>query len=185
MILAGVDEVGRGPLAGAVIAAAVILDPAKPVAGLDDSKKLTHKKRELLNDEILRNCLSYGIGRAEVDEIDEINILQATFLAMQRAVQQLQVQPHKILVDGNKVPQFNVPAEAIIGGDGSISEISAASIIAKVYRDREMCQLATKYPQYGFEKHKGYGTKFHLDAIKQWGICDIHRKSFAPIKNMI
>ena len=185
MLIAGVDEVGRGPLAGAVVAAAVILDPDKPISGLNDSKKLSHKKRERLNEIILNNCLCYGIGRAEVDEIDQINILQATFLAMQRAVSQLSITPQKVVVDGNRSPEFGLPTECIIGGDGLVAEVSAASIIAKVYRDREMCQLAIKYPHYGFEKHKGYGTKIHLNAINEYGICNIHRKSFAPIKNLI
>ncbi len=185
MIIAGVDEAGRGPLAGAVVAAAVILDKNKPISGLDDSKKLTVKKRELLYEKICVSALCWHIGRAEVAEIDRLNILQATLVAMQRAVQGLTLQPHRVLVDGDKTPQLTMPAEAIIGGDGFIDEISAASILAKVSRDREMCQLAKKYPGYGLEKHKGYGTKMHLQALHQLGPCAIHRSSFAPVKALL
>ena len=185
MIIAGVDEVGRGPLAGAVVTAAVILDKNNPISGLKDSKKLSEKKRELLYEEICSKALCWHIGRAEVSEIDQINILQATFLAMQRAVEGLTLQPHKVLVDGNKAPEFSMPADAIIGGDGIVAEISAASIIAKVTRDREMCQLAKIYPGYGLEKHKGYGTKMHMQALIQLGPSEIHRSSFAPVKALL
>lgn len=185
MLIAGVDEVGRGPLAGAVVTAAVILDKNNPVSGLDDSKKLSEKKRELLFDEICSKALCWHIARAEVAEIDQLNILQATLLAMQRAVEGLTLQPQKVLVDGDQLPSLSVPAEAIIGGDGFIAEISAASIIAKVSRDREMCQLAKIYPGYGLEKHKGYGTKMHMQALSQLGPCEIHRGSFAPVKALL
>ena len=185
VIIAGVDEVGRGPLAGAVVTAAVILDPKRPIIGLNDSKKLSEKKREYLFDIICDSALDFCIGRAEVEEIDQINILQATFVAMQRAVAGLNIKPHRVLVDGNKAPDFGIPAEAIIQGDGKIAEISAASIIAKVVRDREMKQLAVIYPGYGFEKHKGYGTKFHLEALNRLGATPIHRTSFAPVRKVI
>ncbi len=185
MLTAGVDEVGRGPLAGAVVTAAVILDPEKPIAGLNDSKKLSEKKREYLFELICSQALAYSIGRAEVAEIDTINILQATLVAMQRAVSSLQIAPDKVLVDGNRTPNFGIPAEAIIKGDGKIAEISAASIIAKVVRDREMKQLSKVYPGYGFEKHKGYGTKIHMDALSRLGVTPIHRKSFAPVRALL
>ena len=182
-IICGVDEVGRGPLAGAVVTAAVILDPEKPILGLADSKKLSVKKRQLLSKEIMEKALAYSFGRAEVAEIDEINILQATLVAMQRAVCALKIQPDHALIDGNKIP-INLPcsAEAIIGGDGLKDCISAASIIAKVQRDQEMKDFALVYPQYGFEKHKGYGTKQHIQALQQFGITPIHRRSFKPVK---
>ncbi len=185
ILIAGVDEVGRGPLAGAVVTAAVILNPDKPIEGLNDSKKLSEKKREFLYDLICESALDYAIGRAEVEEIDQINILQATFLAMQRAVAGLSYKPGKVLVDGNKAPDFGIPAEAIIKGDGKIAEISAASIIAKVTRDRELQQLAVEYPGYGFEKHKGYGTKRHMEALNKLGVTPIHRRSFAPVAQLV
>ncbi|PCJ47858.1 MAG: ribonuclease HII [Gammaproteobacteria bacterium] len=184
-IIAGVDEVGRGPLAGPVVTAAVILDPDLPIVGLNDSKKLTEKARQQLAVEIKAKALAWSIGRAEVEEIDEINILQATLLAMQRAVSGLSITPTLVLVDGNRAPDFGIPAEAIIKGDGKVAEISAASIIAKVCRDREMCDMDDVYPGYEFYRHKGYGTKVHLEAIKTLGICAIHRRSFAPIKKQI
>jgi len=184
-IIAGVDEVGRGPVAGAVVTAAVILDPKKPICGLRDSKKLSHKKRLQLATEIKEKSLAWSIGRAEIEEIDQINILQATMLAMQRAVAALLIQPTLVLVDGNRTPEFNIPSEAIIKGDGKIAEISAASIIAKVSRDLEMCKMAELYPGYGFERHKGYGTQQHLLAIEELGICELHRRSFAPVRNRI
>lgn len=177
--LAGVDEAGRGPLAGPVIAAAVILDPNQlPIAGLADSKTLSAKKRELLYAYIANKALAYAVGRAEVSEIDQINILQATLLAMQRAVRRLSLQPTKVLVDGNRCPRFSVPARAVIGGDRLEPCISAASIVAKVVRDREMVQYESVYPQYGFAQHKGYGTRKHYAALKRWGITPIHRRSF-------
>jgi len=184
-IIAGVDEVGRGPLAGAVVTAAVILDPDNPIEGLNDSKKLTEKKREQLAIEIKEKALAWSLGRAEVEEIDKINILQATMVAMQRAVAGLALTPTLVLVDGNRTPDFSMPAEAIIKGDGKIAEISAASIIAKVSRDNEMCEMDEKYPGYSFSKHKGYGTKLHLTALEALGACAIHRRSFAPVERQL
>lgn len=182
-LIAGIDEVGRGPLAGPVMACAVILHPERPILGLADSKVLSEKKREYLFEIIKENCLAWAIGRAEVAEIDQINILQATLLAMQRAINALSVKPDHIQIDGNICPKTNYSMEAIIGGDGIIPVISAASILAKVIRDREMVEYDKIYPEYGFAKHKGYGTKQHLLAIKQFGITPIHRRSFAPIKD--
>ncbi|QQX79027.1 ribonuclease HII [Shewanella sp. KX20019] len=179
---AGVDEVGRGPLVGNVVTAAVILDANNPIAGLNDSKKLSEKKRELLFDEIQQKALSISIGSASPLEIDELNILQATMLAMQRAVEGLTIKPTSVLVDGNRTPDFGVPSHAIIKGDGLIDAISAASIIAKVVRDREMDLLAAKHPEYGFEKHKGYPTKAHFEALAQHGVLAEHRKSFRPVR---
>ncbi len=186
MPICGVDEVGRGTLAGAVISAAVILDPDKPIQGLADSKKLSAKKRTILASEIREKALAIGIGRAEVTEIDNLNILQATLLSMQRAVNDLKIKPNKALIDGNHIPQ-NLPCDAvaIIGGDGIENCISAASIIAKVYRDHEMVKLAKKYPEYGFEKHKGYGTQYHLKALNKYGASQIHRRTFAPVKRVL
>lgn len=180
-LIAGVDEAGRGPLAGPVIAAAVILDPNNKIQGLADSKLLTAKKRDYLASKIKECARAWSIGRAEVEEIDRINILQASLLAMQRAVFALTVLPSLVLVDGNQCPQFNCPSQAIIKGDQKIAEISAASILAKVYRDAEMCRLDTIYPDYGFAKHKGYGTAQHLQALKERGPVPIHRRSFAPV----
>lgn len=186
MLICGVDEVGRGPLAGPVVAAAVILDPDKPIAGLDDSKRLTPKRRELLDAAIREHAVAWSLGRAEVEEIDSINILQASLLAMQRAVSGLTVQPAHALIDGNKVPSaLPCSAEAIVGGDGSVACISAASIIAKVSRDREMVELAARYPGYGLEGHKGYPTRAHLDALVELGPSTIHRRSFAPVRKLI
>lgn len=183
--VAGVDEVGRGPLCGDVVTAAVILDPACPIDGLNDSKKLSEKKRERLFEQIIANAHSYSIARASVSEIDELNIYHATLLAMQRAVKTLSFKPELVLVDGNVAPDFGIPAQAIIKGDGLIPSISAASILAKVTRDREMIALSEQYPDYGYEKHKGYPTKQHLDAIKRYGINQHYRKSFAPVKTVI
>lgn len=174
----GIDEAGRGPLAGPVVAAAVILAPGTQLPGVNDSKKLTEKKREALFDYIKENALAYGIGRASEQEIDEINILQATFLAMRRAVEALPVSADYALVDGNRIQGLDIPAECVIGGDGKVLSIAAASILAKVTRDREMRALAERYPEYGFEKHKGYGTKAHYQAIAENGICPIHRRTF-------
>ena len=182
VIIAGVDEVGRGPLAGPVVAAAVILDPARPVEGLRDSKKLSAKKRDELDVIIRQQSLSYALGRAEVEEIDHLNILQASLLAMQRAVEALPVQPDHALVDGNRAPQLNCQVTTIIKGDDTEDAIAAASIIAKVERDREMLILHQTYPQYGFDKHKGYPTRLHLQALKQHGVTDHHRRSFRPVK---
>ncbi|BBB15338.1 ribonuclease HII [Candidatus Rickettsiella viridis] len=180
-LIAGVDEVGRGPLAGPVIAGAVILDPKHKIEGLADSKLLTAKRREYLVSKIKEYASAWSIGRAEVEEIDRINILQASLLAMQRAVLALTVLPSLVLVDGNRCPKLNCPSQAIIKGDQKIAEISAASILAKVYRDAEMCSLDTVYPDYGFAKHKGYGTAQHLQALKERGPLPIHRRSFAPV----
>lgn len=174
----GIDEAGRGPLAGPVVAAAVILAPGTALPGVNDSKKLTEKKREALFDYIKENALAYGIGRASEQEIDEINILQATFLAMRRAVDALPVSADYALVDGNRIQGLDIPADCVIGGDGKVLSIAAASILAKVTRDREMRALAQQYPAYGFEKHKGYGTKAHYQAIAEHGICPIHRRTF-------
>lgn len=182
VLLAGCDEVGRGPLAGDVVAAAVILDPANPITGLDDSKKLTEKKREHLFEEIQTKARSWCIARASVAEIDRLNILQASLLAMSRAVQGLHVQPEHVLVDGNKLPKWHYSAEAVIKGDSRVAAISAASILAKVTRDREMIVLDKKYPGYGFADHKGYPTKVHMEALEKLGITPIHRTSYAPVK---
>ena len=184
MIL-GIDEVGRGPLAGDVVAAAVILDPENPIAGLDDSKKLTEKKREQLFVEIQLKAKSWCVARASVAEIDSINILQASLLAMARAVQGLHIQPEHILVDGNKLPKWNYTAEAVVKGDSRVAAISAASILAKVTRDREMIVLDKTYPGYGFADHKGYPTKVHMDALDKLGITPIHRTSYAPVRAKI
>lgn len=180
-LVAGVDEAGRGPLAGPVVAAAVILDDLKPIAGLNDSKKLTEKRREKLYDEILAKALCCSIAEASVQEIDELNILQATLLAMRRAVDGLRLKPVKVLVDGNRLPVLDVRAEAIVSGDALVPAISAASILAKVHRDRLCAQLHAQYPQYGFERHKGYGTAEHLQALTEHGPCPWHRTSFAPV----
>lgn len=185
ILIAGVDEAGRGPLAGPVIAAAVILDPKRKIKGLADSKILTEKRREALFEEICTKALAWGIGRAEVKEIDQINILKASLLAMQRAVSELSISPSKVLVDGNCCPKLAFPTEAIIGGDATIAAISAASILAKVSRDREMIVLDSFYPGYGFAKHKGYGTEAHQLALKKLGPCQIHRRSFAPIRELL
>lgn len=185
ILIAGVDEVGRGPLAGPVLAAAVILNPQEKIIGLADSKILSAKKREQLFPVIQEKCFAWAIGRAEVEEIDTINIFQATLLAMQRAIEALPIQPHKILVDGTHCPKckFVCDMEAIINGDALIPSISAASIIAKVTRDKIMADYDLHYPEFGFAAHKGYGTKQHLTALKKHGPCPIHRHSFAPVKN--
>lgn len=177
-IICGVDEAGRGPLAGPVYAAAVVLKRGQTIEGVNDSKKLSEKKRELLFDKIIAQCEDYSIGAASEKEIDEINILQATFLAMKRAVEGLSLRPDCALVDGNQVPPLNCDVETVIKGDSKSESIAAASILAKVSRDRYMLEMAEKYPQYGFEKHKGYGTKLHYEMIEKYGICEIHRKSF-------
>lgn len=177
-IICGVDEAGRGPLAGPVYAAAVVLKRGQTIEGVNDSKKLSEKKRELLFDKIIAQCEDYSIGTASEKEIDEINILQATFLAMKRAVEGLSLRPDCALVDGNQVPPLNCDVETVIKGDSKSESIAAASILAKVSRDRYMLEMAEKYPQYGFEKHKGYGTKLHYEMIEKYEICEIHRKSF-------
>jgi ribonuclease HII len=185
MIICGVDEAGRGPLAGPVFAAAVILDPRRPIEGLDDSKKLSEKKRDALAVEIKDKAMAWAVGFASVEEIDRINILQATLLAMQRAVAALTVQPTEILVDGNQLPRFDVAARAIIGGDASVAEISAASILAKTSRDAEMMKLHALAPQYGLDRHKGYGTAAHLEALRLHGAASFHRRSFAPVREVL
>ena len=174
----GIDEAGRGPLAGPVVAAAVILPEDIQLPGVNDSKKITEKKREILFEFVKEHALAYGIGEASETEIDEINILQATFLAMRRAVEALQIPADYALVDGNRIQGLPVPAETVIGGDGKVLSIAAASILAKVTRDRYMRDMAAQYPEYGFEKHKVYGTKAHYAAIEQYGICPLHRKTF-------
>ena len=184
-LIAGVDEVGRGPLFGTVVAAAVILDPENPIEGLMDSKKLTEKKREALYDIICDKALAYSITSASVEEIDEINILHASMLAMKRAIESLSVKPTQVLVDGNRLPDIDYPAEAIIKGDQKIEAISAASIIAKVTRDREIVALDKIYPGYGLAKHKGYPTKQHIEALKSLGVTPLHRRSFGPVKQLI
>lgn len=180
-LTAGVDEAGRGPLAGPVVAAAVILDPNNPIEGLADSKKLTAKKREALEALIKERALAWCVAEASVEEIDEINILQATMLAMQRAVAGLQVQPEFVQVDGNRIPKLPMMAEAIVKGDAKVQAISAASILAKTHRDAYMMEQAKKYPGYGFENHMGYGTAEHIKAVETLGVLPIHRKTFKPI----
>jgi len=184
-LIAGVDEVGRGPLVGDVVTAAVILDPTKPIEGLTDSKKLSEKKLALLFDAITENALSISVGRCSPVEIDQLNILQATMVAMQRAVEGLSIQPEFVFIDGNRCPQLNMPSEAIVKGDLRVAEISAASIIAKVTRDREMVELDKKHTEYGFAKHKGYPTKAHFEAIEKHGVIEEYRKSFKPVKKVL
>ena len=184
-LVAGVDEVGRGCLAGDVVAAAVILQPKKLIHGLTDSKAINAHQRSFVYKEIIQSCICYSIGRASVYEIDRFNILQATLLAMKRAVDSLAMHPHKVMVDGNAIPKWEYESEAVIKGDSKVPEISAASIIAKVTRDEEMNILAKKYPGYGFGKNKGYGTPQHKAAIKVKGFCDCHRKTFSPMSELI
>lgn len=183
--IAGVDEVGRGPLVGNVVTAAVILDPTNPIAGLKDSKKLSEKKRDALAEEIKQKALAWSIGYATPEEIDELNILHATMLAMQRAVQGLKITPEFVFVDGNRVPELPMPSQAVVKGDDRVSEISAASILAKVARDAEMYALDEKHPEYGFAKHKGYPTKLHFEKLAEYGILPEHRKSFGPVKKYV
>lgn len=180
-LVAGVDEAGRGPLAGPVVAAAVILDDLKPIKGLTDSKKLSAARREMLFDEICDKALCCSIASASVEEIDRLNILQATLLAMRRAVEGLRLKPHKTLIDGNRLPPLSMLAEAIVKGDTLVPSISAASILAKVHRDRWCVEFDKSYPQYGFAVHKGYGTARHLAALQEHGACPQHRRSFAPV----
>lgn len=184
-LMAGVDEAGRGPLAGPVVAAAVILDDLHPIAGLNDSKKLSAKRREKLFDEIKAKALCFSIAEATVQEIDEINILQATMLAMKRAVEGLRLKPVKVLVDGNRLPAIDIRAEAIVQGDALVPAISAASILAKVHRDRLCEQMHADYPQYGFDQHKGYGTAVHLAALQAHGPAECHRLTFAPVARSV
>ncbi len=186
MIVCGLDEVGRGPLAGPVVAAAVVLDPARPIHGLADSKKLTAAQRERLFEEIRERARAWALGRAEVAEIDRLNILQASLLAMRRALEALPLRVDHALVDGNRIPDgLYCSAEAIVGGDGIEPCISAASILAKVSRDREMAALDARYPGYGFAGHKGYPTKAHLEALRTLGVTEIHRRSFAPVRKLL
>lgn len=180
-LVCGTDEAGRGPLAGGVYAAAVMLDPARPIAGLADSKKLTPQRRTELALLIRERSLAWSVATASVMEIDSINILRASLLAMQRAVERLTVTPEELLVDGLYCPRVNMPARAIVKGDATVPEISAASILAKVARDEEMLMLAARYPQYGFERNKGYPTPDHLSALQRFGATDVHRRSFAPV----
>jgi ribonuclease HII len=184
-LIAGVDEVGRGPLAGPVVAAAVILDPENPIEGLADSKAMSEKRRKALNIEIRQKALCWAIARAEVDEIDELNILHASMLAMQRAVELLTIQPEHAQIDGNRCPVLTCSSEAIVKGDQSVPCISAASIIAKVERDHEMIELESVYPGYGFASHKGYPTKLHMQALSELGVTPVHRYSFGPVARLM
>lgn len=181
-LICGVDEAGRGPLAGAVFAAAVILDAKRPIEGLADSKKLSEKKREYLAEQIKERALAWAVAKAEAGEIDSINILQASLLAMRRAVEGLSPIPSEALIDGLHCPKLAIPCRAIVKGDSSVAEISAASILAKTARDAEMLCLHLEYPEYGFDRHKGYPTALHLDALRRHGASEIHRRSFAPVK---
>ena len=183
--VAGVDEVGRGPLAGDVVAAAVILDPDAPIDGLRDSKKLTESRREVLAEAIRERALAWAVARATVDEIDELNILQASLLAMRRAVEALDPQPEYVLVDGNRLPRWSYPSEPVVKGDDRVPAIAAASILAKVQRDSELVALEETYPGYGFAAHKGYPTKVHLEALKRLGVTPVHRRTFGPVRNLL
>jgi ribonuclease HII len=183
--VAGVDEVGRGPLAGPVVAAAVILDPSQPIDGLADSKKLSEKRRSQLAEQIRARALAWSLGRAEVEEIDRINILQASLLAMQRAVAALAQSPELVLVDGNRCPSLACPAQAVVRGDALVPAISAASIVAKVSRDLEMVGLDALYPGYGLARHKGYPSRMHLEALARLGASPVHRRSYAPVKRVL
>jgi len=189
MWICGVDEAGRGPLVGSVVAGAVVLDPNNPIVGLKDSKILTPAKREYLFEQIMLKAKAWGIGEASPEEIDQINILQATMLAMQRAVEDLSNRlgawPDKALIDGNRCPELPIPAEAIVKGDAKEPAISAASILAKVTRDRQMAILHERFPQYGFAQHMGYPTAAHFPALKEFGICEEHRRSFSPVRNVL
>jgi ribonuclease HII len=184
-MICGVDEAGRGPLAGQVYAAAVILDGERPIAGLADSKKLSARQRQRLALAIHERALAWAVATASVDEIDRLNILQATMLAMSRAVAALTQRPDEVWVDGNRCPDTGLPTRAIVGGDASVAAISAASILAKTARDAEMLVMHQHYPQYGFDRHKGYGTAAHLEALQQHGVCAIHRRSFAPVRRLL
>ena len=183
--LAGVDEVGRGPLAGDVVAAAVMLDPARPIAGLRDSKKLSAARREQLALLIMERALAWSVARATVAEIDQLNILQASLLAMHRAVQALQPQPAYVLVDGNRLPRWPYPSAPVVRGDDRVPAIAAASILAKVQRDRELVELERRYPGYGFATHKGYPTVAHLEALRTLGVTPVHRRTFAPVRALL
>jgi len=184
-LICGVDEAGRGPLAGPVFAAAVVLDPARPITGLADSKMLSAKRRAALADSIRTRALAWAVAYAVVEEIDRLNILRATLLAMRRAVERLSLTPTQVLVDGLHCPDIGLPVRAIIGGDATVAAISAASILAKTGRDAEMLLLHDRFPQYGFDRHKGYPTPGHLDALRRHGVCEVHRRSFAPVRNIV
>ena len=184
-LVCGVDEAGRGPLAGPVVAAAVLLDSSRPIDGLNDSKKLSAKRREALAGEIRAKALAWAVAEASVDEIDRINILQASLLAMQRAVAGLAINPAKALVDGNQCPDLSCPVEAIVGGDGKIAAIAAASILAKTIRDAGMLELHATYPMYGFDRHMGYPTAVHLKALREHGVSPVHRRSFRPVAQLV
>ena len=184
-LVCGVDEAGRGPLAGPVVAAAVILDPANLVEGLNDSKKLSAKRREALATEIRAKALAWAVAEASVEEIDRINILQASLLAMQRAVEALQIFPSRALIDGNRCPELSCPSEAVIGGDGKVASIAAASILAKTVRDAGMMVLHATYPMYGFDRHMGYPTALHLKALQEHGVSSVHRRSYAPVAKLL
>lgn len=184
-LIAGIDEVGRGPLAGPVVAAAVILDPMQPIAGLRDSKRLSARRREALAPRVRECALSWSLGWASVEEIDRLNILQATFLAMSRAVEGLSCRPRHILVDGNQTPAFGIPSTAIVGGDDRVPEIAAASILAKVARDQHMKEMDERYPGYGFGENAGYPTALHRAALEEMGITPIHRRSYAPVRRLL
>lgn len=184
-LVCGVDEAGRGPLAGPVFAACVILDRARPIRGLADSKQLASERREVLALRIRERALAYGVASASVDEIDRLNILQATLLAMRRAVESLRLAPGEVLVDGNQCPSLAFPTRTIVGGDAKVRSISAASILAKTARDAHMVELHALRPEYGFDQHKGYGTPEHLDALRRFGACEFHRRSFAPVREVL
>ena len=184
-LVCGVDEAGRGPLAGAVVAAAGILDPRQPIAGLNDSKKLSEKKRNALAELIRERAVAWSVASASVEEIDRLNILHATLLAMQRAVSGLSVQPVNVLVDGNRCPKLEIPCEAVVKGDGKIASIAAASILAKTVRDAEMRELHSRYPMYGFDRHMGYPTAAHCKALKEHGASPVHRRSFGPVARQL
>ena len=184
-LICGVDEAGRGPLAGAVFAAAVILNPEKPIVGLADSKKLSEKKRDLLAEQIKEHALSWAIASCSAQEIDEINILQASLLAMKRAVEALELKPSEVLVDGLHCPQLSITARAIVKGDSKEACISAASILAKTARDAELYIIDQQYPEYGFAKHKGYPTPLHMEMLQKYGVLDIHRKTYAPVRKLL
>ena len=184
-LICGVDEAGRGPLAGPVVAAAVILDPTNPIVGLNDSKKLSAKRREALAVEIRAKALAWFVAEASVEEIDRVNILQASMLAMQRAVAGLMVKPERALIDGNRCPVLPCPSEAIIGGDGKVASIAAASILAKTVRDAGMLELHRYYPQYGFDRHMGYPTAVHVEALREHGVSPIHRRSYGPVARLL
>lgn len=184
-LVCGIDEAGRGPLAGPVVAAAVILDPLRPIAGLNDSKKLSEKKRDALAEMIRARAIAWSVAEASVEEIDRLNILQATLLAMQRAVAGLHTRPAAAMVDGNRCPRLEIPAEAVVQGDGKVASIAAASILAKTVRDATMRQLHARYPHYGFDRHMGYPTAAHLAAIERHGVSSCHRRSFGPVARQL